>query len=42
MLVTFIIAQVGMLMLGYAIYQLRMREEHVKENIETLKASLEG
>jgi heme exporter protein C len=42
MLVTFIIAQVGMLMLGYAIYQLRMREEHVKENIEALKASLEG
>lgn len=42
MLATFIVAQIGMLMLGYAIYQLRMREEHVKEDIEALKASLEG
>ena len=27
MLVTFIVAQIGMLMIGYAIYQLRLREE---------------
>jgi heme exporter protein C len=42
MLVTFILAQIGMLMLGYAFYQLRMREEHAREDIEALKASLEG
>ena len=39
MLVTFIIAQIGMLMLGYAIYQLRMREETAKERLEAVKAS---
>ncbi|MFA5844124.1 MAG: cytochrome c biogenesis protein [Coriobacteriia bacterium] len=42
MLLTFIIAQVGMLMLGYAIYQLRMGEEHLRERLDVLKASLEG
>jgi heme exporter protein C len=41
-LVTFIVAQLGMLALGYAIYQLRMREELAKERIEAVKASLEG
>jgi heme exporter protein C len=41
-LVTFIVAQVGMLMLGYAIYELRMREEIVKDRIEAAKAALEG
>ncbi|HEY3316866.1 MAG TPA: cytochrome c biogenesis protein [Coriobacteriia bacterium] len=41
-LVTFIVAQVGMLALGYAIYQLRMREELTKERIEAAKAALEG
>lgn len=41
-LVTFIVAQIGMLMLGYAIYQLRMREELAKEQVELVKASLEG
>jgi heme exporter protein C len=41
-LVTFIVAQIGMLMLGYAIYQLRMREEIAKERIEAVKAELEG
>ena len=39
MLVTFIIAQIGMLMLGYAIYQLRMREERLGERVEALKVS---
>jgi len=42
MLVTFIVAQVGMLMLGYAIYQLRMREERAKERLEVLQGSVEG
>lgn len=42
MLVTFIIAQIGMLLFGYSIYQLRMREEHLRERLELLKASLEG
>lgn len=41
-LVTFIVAQLGMLALGYAIYQLRMREEVAKERIEAAKAALEG
>jgi heme exporter protein C len=38
----FIIGLVGMLCLGYAVYQLRIREETVKERLEALKASLEG
>jgi heme exporter protein C len=38
----FIIGLVGMLCLGYAIYQLRLREETAKERLEALKASLEG
>lgn len=42
MLVTFIIAQIGMLLFGYAIYQLRMREERLHERLEVLKTSLEG
>lgn len=42
MLITFIVAQIGMLMLGYAIYQLRMREERVAERVEALKQSVEG
>jgi heme exporter protein C len=41
-LVTFIVAQIGMLLLGYAIYELRMREEITKERLEAVKASLEG
>ncbi len=42
MLVTFIIAQVGMLMLGYAFYQLRLREEELKERVEALKIGIGG
>ena len=42
MLITFIVAQVGMLMLGYAIYQLRMREARAAERLEALKMSMEG
>jgi len=38
----FIIGLVGMLCLGYAVYQMRIREETVKERLEALKASLEG
>ena len=41
-LVPFIIAQVGMLMLGYAIYVMRMREELARERLEAYKESLEG
>lgn len=41
-LATFIIAQLGMLMIGYAVYQLRMREEIAKERLEAAKAALEG
>jgi heme exporter protein C len=38
----FVIGLLGMLCVGYAIYQLRIREETVKERLEALKASLEG
>jgi heme exporter protein C len=38
----FIIGLIGMLCLGFAIYQMRLREENVKERLEALKASLEG
>jgi len=41
MLLTFIIGQIGMLMLGYAIFRLRMGEEVTRERLETLKAALE-
>jgi heme exporter protein C len=41
-LVPFIIAQVGMLCLGYAIYVMRMREELARERLEIIKESLEG
>lgn len=40
-LTTFLLGMVGMLCLGYAIYQLRYREERVRERIEVLKAALE-
>lgn len=40
MLITFIVAQVGMLMLGYAFYQLRLREEELKERLEALKIEI--
>ena len=42
MLVAFILAQIGMLALGYSVYQLRMREEQVKDSLEQLKLAMEG
>lgn len=40
-LITFLIGMFGMLIFGYVIYQVRHREELVKERIESLKAALE-
>jgi heme exporter protein C len=42
MLITFIIAQVGMLMLAYAIFQIRMREERLSDRLEAVKVALGG
>ncbi|MHB1340711.1 MAG: cytochrome c biogenesis protein CcsA [Coriobacteriia bacterium] len=42
MLITFIVAQIGMLMLGYAFYQLRLREEQLRERLDALKISVGG
>jgi heme exporter protein C len=41
-LIPFIVAQVGMLLIGYAIYTVRLREERLRERIEVVKESLEG
>lgn len=41
-LIPFIIAQVGMLMLGYAIYTLRVSEEATREQLDLIKESLEA
>jgi heme exporter protein C len=41
-LVPFIIAQVGMLCLGYAIYVMRTHEELLRERLDAYKESLEG
>ena len=41
-LVPFIIAQIGMLMIGYAIYVLRASEEDVRVRLDVLKEELEG
>lgn len=41
-LVPFIIAQVGMLMLGYSIYVVRMSEERLRERVDIAKEALEG
>jgi heme exporter protein C len=41
-LVPFIIAQVGMLLIGYAIYVVRVREEQMRERLDVIKESLEG
>ena len=41
-LIPFIVAQVGVLLIGYAIYQLRLHEEFMRERIEVIKESLEG
>lgn len=40
-LTAFLLGMFGMLCLAYAIYQLRYREERVRERIEVLKATLE-
>ncbi len=42
MLITFIVAQVGMLMLGYAFYEMRLHEEEIKERLEALKVTVGG
>jgi heme exporter protein C len=41
-LVPFIVAQVGMLLIGYAVYVVRLREEQMRERLEVVKESLEG
>jgi len=41
MLISFIVAQIGMILLGYAVYQLRMGEVLLKERLELAKANLE-
>jgi heme exporter protein C len=40
-LTSFLLGLAGMLLFGYVIYQLRYREERVRERIEVLKATLE-
>jgi heme exporter protein C len=42
MLVSFIVAQIGMLFIGYAIYRLRMGEVELADRLEQAKARLEG
>jgi heme exporter protein C len=39
---TFVLGMLGMLCLGYVVFQLRAGEERARERIEALKASLEG
>lgn len=41
MLVSFIVAQIGMLLIGYAIYQVRMGEMKLQDRIERAKSQLE-
>lgn len=41
-LVPFIIAQIGMLFIGYAIYTLRVAEEVSRERLDVIKEALEG
>lgn len=41
-LIPFIIGQIGMLMIGYAIYTMRMHEELLRERLDVVKESLEG
>ncbi len=38
----FIVAQIGMLMIGYAVYVTRVQEERMRERLEVVKDSLEG
>jgi heme exporter protein C len=41
-LIPFIIGQIGMLMIGFAIYTMRMHEERLHERLDVAKVSLEG
>lgn len=41
-LIPFIVGQIGMLMIGYAIYTMRMHEERLRERLDVVKESLEG
>jgi heme exporter protein C len=41
-LLPFIIGQIGMLMLGYGIYVLRMSEERLRDRVDIAKEALEG
>jgi heme exporter protein C len=41
-LLPFIVAQIGMLMIGYAIYVMRMHEELMRERLDVVKEALEG
>ncbi len=41
-LIPFIIAQIGMLMVGYAIYAIRASEVRLEERVDVLKDALEG
>jgi heme exporter protein C len=41
-LIPFIVAQVGMLLVGYAIYIMRMSEERLSERLDMAKEALEG
>jgi heme exporter protein C len=41
-LAPFIVAQLGMLMIGYAVYVIRVREEAMRERLDVIKDSLEG
>jgi heme exporter protein C len=41
-LIPFIIGQIGMLMIAYAIYTMRMHEERLRERLDIAKESLEG
>jgi heme exporter protein C len=42
MLITFIVAQIGMLLFAYAIFQIRMREERLSDRLEAIKLALGG
>lgn len=41
-LLPFIVGQIGMLMLGYSIYVIRMSEERLRERVDIAKEALEG
>ncbi len=41
-LIPFILGQIGMLMVGYAIYAIRASEERLEERVDVLKDALEG